>query len=418
MNINNILLVVVIFLSINFRRIDEITGLPGGSESMIFFGFNLFMLFYRIFFQQRLPNLRFENKLFLFWFLWIILIGPGDSPYIIRSYWSEIRNVLLALLTFINVSNYTNQSNIKLAFRGFILSSCFLGFLVLTSSDGYSLTSDSRLADNALGLNTNELGYYISLSVVLIFIYKNVFSNIKKYSIVLFLVFVTMLVASRKAILSQSAFLVSLYTLKLFSNRNNYIKNFVAAVLLSSILYLAGTFVLQNSYMGERLQRTTSIDEFNENEYQRAEHYQNFLPYLKEAPFTGIGILETLNRSTYKKGSHSEYISIINETGIVGGLLYFGVYFYLLYLLFSRSKNKQLGDKYLKPKIIAAIVFILLYSIGRWNYTTSAHFVFIAIVYAYFRVFSVNPSLVSNRQKNKPRFHEFKDHRKANLASL
>lgn len=418
MNIRNLLLVFLIFLSINFRRIDELTGLPGGSESIIFFGYNLFMLFYRLFFQSRLPKLWFENKLFLFWFLWVILIGPGDSPYIVRDYWSEIRNVLLALVTFVNISNYINKSNLKLAVRAFIISTCFLSLLILASSGTLSISSESRLADNDLGLNTNELAYYITLSISFFFIYNNVFSKRNTLFIMPFLIFITLLVASRKAVLSQVAFFVTLYALKLLSNRRNFVKNLFKVVLMASVLFFVGTFVLRNSYIGERLQRTTSVDEFNENEYQRAEHYQNFIPYLKEAPFTGIGLLETLNRSTYMKGSHSEYISIINETGIIGGLLYFGVYLYLLYILFKRSKNRELKDKYLKAKIIAAIVFLLLYSIGRWNYTTSAHFAYMAILFTYFRVFSGSFSIINKKEKIKRKSYEFEKSNKVIIAPL
>ncbi len=392
-NKKNLFLVILIFLSINFRRIDELTGLPGGSESIIYFGFNLLLLFNLMFFKRRLPRLKFENKLFLFWLIWVILVSNfNDSVYVVKDFWAEVRNIILALLTFVNVSYYIDKSNLKLAIRTFIISTFFLSFIILVNSGSHSFTSESRL-ENSYGLNPNELAYYVSLAFSLLFIYKNVYS--KKYILVFiaFFFFLTIILASRKAILSQVAFVSLLYTLNIFSNKKSRIKNFIALISFITIIVVLGSYILANSFMGERLQRTKSIEEFSENEYQRVEHYQNFIPYLKEAPLTGIGLLETLNRSTYKKGSHSEYISIINETGIIGGLLYFGIYFYLFHLVSSSSRNQKPEDKYLKSKIIAAIIFLLLFSIGRWNYTTSAHFSYLAILYAYCRSFSGKPTI-------------------------
>ena len=254
----------LIFFAINFRRIDELTGLPGGSESILYFGFNIFLLLTRSF---KLGKNK-EILLYFLWFIWVIIACHApDANYVVKSFWSEVRNMLLVLVTFINITGLINSANYKIFAKWFIISTIFLALLVILDSGSLSFTSEERLS-NDLGLNTNELGYYVTLSTTLLIVFSKEFKKLHFVSILVFFAFITIILASRKALVSQLLFILFIRFYMVVQSKKNRWKNILKIGFVCIVMLSISNFVMNRTFIGERLQRTQSIEDFRENEYQ------------------------------------------------------------------------------------------------------------------------------------------------------
>ncbi len=388
--VENIFLVLLIFSVINFRRYDELFGLSGGTESIIYFLLNIIILGYLLFTRAFKTGIKKHIIFFALWITWSIIISSFINNFKLSiDFWGEIRNAFLALITLLNLSYLIKAHNFKFALRLFIFSVLSLSIIVISNTGIISLTDDGRL-ENDLGLNTNHLAYFISLAVSLFVFTKKIFKKEITFVLIVFFVLITLILASRKAFIGQIIFFLSFYLFSVLVTRK--FNKVIILVVISALVFFTTEFVVKNSFLGERLMRTLSLEDFNTIEYQRAEHYQNFIPLLIEHPFVGVGLGNIINYSSYHKQSHSEYISIINETGIIGGFLYFGIYFIFINNLNRVYKKKKQLNWKLIPIGYASLIMLLLFSFGRWNYSSPVHFAYLALLFSLVEYYDKNTS--------------------------
>jgi len=111
----------------------------------------------------------------------------------------------------------------------------------------------------------------------------------------------------------------------------------------------------------------------------RGFHYVQGVAAFKEHPIIGVG-LDNINRYFGTRlASHSEYVSMFAETGVVGFLLYFTGIFLLLKKLIN-IRNASFGiDKQQILILVFAFITILLIAFGRWNYDDGVYWIFVGL---------------------------------------
>jgi O-antigen ligase len=100
---------------------------------------------------------------------------------------------------------------------------------------------------------------------------------------------------------------------------------------------------------------------------------------IRKHPVLGVGLGQFRTLSSSGLYSHSDYIEVAANTGIIGFALYFSIYV-VLWLRLNRIKRKT-DDPHLLYIIgffKAAIITILLVAFGRPNITSKLTWIFMA----------------------------------------
>jgi len=179
--------------------------------------------------------------------------------------------------------------------------------------------------------------------------------NFKRFHLIprlllLFLVLSTIyLMGSRGANLTLFFIIVTLTSLSLFKN-SFFKKKFALGVFITFFISIGlNTLQFKDSNGLNYLQRTTTFSDQSSNE--RLRFYKNALETIKENPIQGIGIgnwkIASIkfigpDMDTYRVPYHvhNDFLEVTAELGLVGFILFYGIYIFLIigYFKFFRSK--------------------------------------------------------------------------------
>jgi O-antigen ligase len=333
--------------------------------------------------QRRWPHfLRAEVLLFGAWLAWALMTGDFSSETGYKDVDGVYRNAALAGMTLLSTAMLTAEAG---SFR-YVAVGCVGAGLVLlgTSMVVESVAYVGSKAEYRLGSdlgNANEWGYAFLLALIGSLVLSADRSLRWFWRVVALFVACALLVGivvtgSRKAFLGAIAMAVFVYTL--FRNRRGLaVRSIVVMFAGLALLYGVFNVVLESTFLGERLRETRSLDQLATVEHERLGNYYQLVSAMTEQPFTGVGLGHWQRISWTGKTSHSEYVSVLGETGLVGGILYFGLYAVLVRrLTIAFIKRESGGDirNSTVPLLLAALVVLLLLAFGRWNFTNSFHY--------------------------------------------
>jgi len=195
---------------------------------------------------------------------------------------------------------------------------------------------------------------------------------------------IIVLSASRKIFVGELFFILISFWMIMRRRTNINVKSLIATVFGLSAIFVSVYFIYNDTFLGERLniafegeQQAVYLDERLTG---RGIYYVEAIEMFGRNPIRGIGLNNFRNHFFLNEDpSHSEYISIIVETGLIGAILYFGAYFLVLRRL--RWLKRRAVDEEIRNKavfFIVAIITILLIGIGKWNYDSYATYIFVA----------------------------------------
>ena len=265
---------------------------------------------------------------------------------------------------FNNKRSYISSAIIVLV--GFLfLETCYI-LKIFIENYSFELPPD-RLRDfEGLAYNqniaSNSILVKIPLALFLFFKTKGKINKILLLVIIAISVFDILIIGSRSAIFGIYLLLLSLITLFLFSRKFNLVE-INKKILLKPILIILSVFILQNVlYINSKanlqaLDRTTQL--FDASTNYRLNLWESSLEMIKDNPLLGIGIgnwkiisikyaKNYITEYTVPIHAHNDFIHLMAETGILGGLFYtlfFVSPFYFLkknYSIFS-SREKILS---------------------------------------------------------------------------
>lgn len=231
---------------------------------------------------------------------------------------------------------------IKTILSGSIYSSIILCLWIFINEWDMILLFTERIGWSASGSNPNIVGLILG-----IFSYITLFEIIaekkRKYIIILFFQYIFMfLTGSKKALISIILGLILLPLLE----KKKHLGTFLAVMSVLSIL-LYGIFNVEIMYnlIGHRVERTFSFltqNNMQDNSTSLRIFYTSLgWNYWLQSPLFGHGFFAfnyKLGIGTY---THNNYIEILVSHGLLGLLVYYSMYIYLLVKTYSlRSKEK------------------------------------------------------------------------------
>mgnify|MGYP001100879340 FL=1 len=146
-----------------------------------------------------------------------------------------------------------------------------------------------------------------------------------------------------------SLFIITLFSL-LFYFRFYYKKSFYLIISLFFSYFLHLTFLGQSISNNDFLTEASSIKLSAESSSHRFLLWDNALNYILNNPFIGCGIGNwKIESAPYWKThlsdfivpyhAHNDFLELSTETGIIGGMVYFFLFIYILYKSFKHSLN-------------------------------------------------------------------------------
>lgn len=262
---------------------------------------------------------------------------------------------------------------------------CFLGFFFM----GRAHSED----DSSLTLG-NGLAIYGSLLVFLLIAARNeeAMSGFGFITLVVLVLLMIISTATRKAF-GVAAILIAFYGLSLVSLKP---KNIIFVVVLAIGAYVGVEYVMDNTYLGERLSNTSeqaesrinyaSDSKFLQFVGDRAPHYVLGWEIFKQHPVTGIGLNNFIHVSGYTERLHTEYMVQFTENGLIGFIL-----FVLYNFWYIKNLNRLRRASENKSKAIIGlgwIVALLFLEVTAWTYDMNAAFICSGVVASY--VYSYN----------------------------
>jgi O-antigen ligase len=248
----------------------------------------------------------------------------------------------------------------------------------------------------SFGLGANEFAYYLLFVIFVLFYFWDSSSTfLSRLAIIVMAIFPVAGIIyshSRKSFLGIFAFILLWYFFCHFKRqKRNQITVFITLVLILSSVYFSVDYVLSHTYLGGRFLSTFEIG----SDQMRLQMYEDGFRMIEKNPLLGVGLNQFRLLSVSKKYSHSDYIEVAANTGIIGFILYFSFYV-IIWVRISRLK-KMIDD----PRILhilgflkAAIITILLIGFGRPNINSKLTWIFLAGVAGY--TWSMEKKIQSN----------------------
>lgn len=272
--------------------------------------------------------------------IWIAYLGRSIVMLYVFSYLFRSKNCDYACKAFITTTAIVN-----------------LHFLLSFGISGM-LAARAETLELGQGWNANALGMQSVVSCF--FILSQINSHNKtplyKYIILPFLVFFILLTGSKTCfLLLFGSTLLSLY----MSSNKRMLMLPIVALLVGIIIYLVFNVPFLYEVMGERLETmingflTYDIDSTTSSEGSASDNirlamlFKGWLWFLEKPILgNGIGNFQTLfgeinnGKEFY---AHNNYIELLVDTGIIGALLYYWIYIYVIRKSFIRGSRYDLA---------------------------------------------------------------------------
>ncbi|MBN1464493.1 O-antigen ligase family protein [candidate division KSB1 bacterium] len=362
-----------------------VSYVEGLSKIMVAYGFVIcfFYLMHILYHKKRL-HVQTEIALYFCWLMWALLGVTTAIDYALFS-----QGVLTALqigIMLLVVASITVMNDaLSVVFVALLIGGAIMAISAVLSGE-LQLASDIDSAVRAGGLTGNANNFAYNL-LFIIFTVFYLFRQKPRFCIRLALIVIAALAllgiifsGSRKGFLGVLVFL----SLWFFYCKARYISKkplhtLILLMALSTTLYTGATLVMNRTYLGQRLDAMRS-----KGSPVRVQLYKEGFDLIKAHPVIGVGLNNYIVHSSYKLYSHSDYIEVAANTGIIGFLLYFMVYAVLwrrLRRVASRTTDARI--LYFIGLTKACIVTILLLAFGRPNIASKVTWIFLAGIIGY-----------------------------------
>ncbi|MCX6083313.1 MAG: hypothetical protein NTW32_27615 [Chloroflexi bacterium] len=318
-------------------------------------------------------------SLFSVWYFAFGILGLISSSFaIIDSYaFRAFYDILIAwIVTFAFIQFARSLSIIKLIFSFFSYAGTILIILLL-------ITGDINSGNERLGYknfnNPNTLGLYLMISLFCI-LWLLIYGNRKLFLINIIiasgLLYVTALSGGRKYFASPGLFLFILLVLR--SAKGKKI-TFILNIIIFILIILLVIFTIMNipvlyNLIGSRFESYISflygdIAHADGSAIIRSKMIQmGWESYFPGKPFFGYGLdnFRVLFSGIYRDlYAHNNYVEILVDLGLIGLILYYSFYCYLLIVLL-RMDNDSTG---IRNFFIAFLLTLLVFEWGAVTYS-------------------------------------------------
>ena len=281
--------------------------------------------------------------------------------------------IVIFFFVFVNLFLLIKRNKILIKYIPYLISAILFIELFLVYErffsryTGETYTRDMGLRAFSGNINIAAFNFLMKFPFLL-----NVLSRIKKYqllkiSILSAFIFCLFLLGSRGANLFFFFMILLIVLSFVFFKQKTFIgkKDFIIIFLSLVIGILLNSFVFQENKSLNVVQRSTNLD--TSSTQQRIRFYKAALNSILENPIIGVGLGNwKIHATEYDKPFmkdytvpyhvHNDFLEIFAEIGIIGFILYYGIFLWIFILLFKKIKTKNhKEDKNFNLLIIASL---------------------------------------------------------------
>jgi O-antigen ligase/tetratricopeptide (TPR) repeat protein len=290
----------------------------------------------------------------------------------------ETSRVIIYLFTMVNIYLLVNKNKKLLKYIPFVISSILIIEMIMVLDIFYKLYDAQNFSrTNSLrafsgNINITAFNFLLKFPFLIIAVFKIRIHSVFKILILATFTFCLLLIGSRGANLTLGLIIVIGIVASFILKEKNFILKRQLPILLISLIFggVINYFTFQNSQGINVISRTTSFDDSSTQ--QRLRFYKAALTSIIESPITGVGIGNWKIYSTkYDKPfmsdysvpyhAHNDFLEITAELGIIGFILFFGIFFYISYLIFNSIKSKEYLTNDLFYIITACCISLIVY---------------------------------------------------------
>ena len=336
----------------------------------------------------------FCNSIAIFYFLFFIwaaisyfyAINPTESLVNIPRHANTLFMMLYLYLFLYQLPNkYYLVAWVLFIILGIEVYSVLSQALEMYQSTG-SIDS-GKLKGVTANRNVTAFSIVIKLPFILL-----ILENVKKRSIKLlvfllsfFSIFSITIIASRASFIAIGLValgytLIQCYNYFYFKKNTLYKVGYIVFPIVLSLFFNQFIFANKNSSANVISRAATiKVDGSDNSINQRLRYYEDVLAHIKKSPFLGVGIGNWKIKSIdYDKNdikgyivpyhAHSDFIQLGAELGVIGFLLYLGIFISAIFLVYKLIKSRTLAEK---EKVY---VFMLLIALGGYTIDANLNF--------------------------------------------
>ncbi len=387
-----------------------LSNIPGASIATVLYGIMLSFLFALYFLFHKL-EVQPESIIFMSWVIWSAAGSANavDQGLFLQGFITAMQIAVMIFVTSGITAQRMNMSSIMLAIiTGAVLVAASV---LLTGQIGHLQDSQEGVRVSGMLGNANDFAYHLLFAVMACFyILRNKRSAWWRIPIlgVLGVLAICIVYSGSRRVFATAViffFLVWLFC-KEKKLSDKPLKLYAIVVLLLFAVCYSASYVMSRTYLGERL---TQMD--NSGNQRRIELYKEGMQMISKHPVTGVGLKNFTRLSSSGLYSHSDYVEVAADTGLVGFVIYFSVY-PVLWLRLRRIKRliNHPDILFAVGFLKAAILTILLNGFGRGNTNSKLTWIFLACATGYswsverkiLRLKKDRPASVRNREAGLP----------------
>ena len=333
--------------------------------------------------MKQFIKLSFKSILGIYALLSIYIIINAlikDTPAVWGTPFVIIRNVIspvLLMYLIIGMAQYSLDKTLRVVIVAMYIFSLLCGL--------NDVAQEERLGTD-INANTIALNAMFCIWGIVFYHIRSRISLIWTILLSIYPAYLIFQTGSRTALAVGMLVIIANAIVNTKPRSSSYIKLIIGGI----IVYAAYSYVIENTYIGERLAGTTTqtegttretgtlLDVFGDRGYQ----YYVSWPYFLDNFWTGIGLRKWIAHSPTGHVFHSEYLVQYCENGIIAFVIYM-LFFYKMIIGLIKSKKFYVSYKNNINFILVAIAGIMVINLFYWSFNQYQFFVFYGLALAF-----------------------------------
>lgn len=324
-------------------------------------------------------NIRVSAEFFLYlaWIIW------GLTGFAVSRYPKVVTGTILTLsqiliMTFIVMGATYHRRALTLNLLAVLAGVFIVGFHSFVTGE-YSKPEDPGGRVAGIALNANAFGFLMVMgTIVLMYLWMIPHRHPWLWHIVLMVAMAlaaagTILSGSRAAILSMVVLYLCwgffCYRADMF-RRPKVLGAVVVAVLVCmamfSSLYVGS---LAEKRFGSAVKFMQAGGSGDGSVGTRWQMYKDGWEIIQKNPIAGVGLENFIFNASQRYVAHSEYLEVISDTGIVGGIIYFSIFVVLWIRAGKIAKYTRDITQFRIARLVRAVLIVIMISnFSRWYF--------------------------------------------------
>jgi O-antigen ligase len=321
---------------------------------------------------KNIYNTKFNNVFFIFFSMYLIYISIQlifSIPYVGKI--NSILGILICYLFSIQISYKFNYKTYIKSYIYIVFILTILSWLIFLFNSSYTLNPEEFFRFKGVFLHSQRFSMVLSIAIIFLLVSSGLFNNYFKFFILFVLIFTLFTTKTRANI----SFVFLIFLINFLETNKKYIFGF----LILSIAILIGYFVFDFSFLNIYQRGEGEVADLSGRKNLWVQVWDNIPNHLffghgfgffKTAPFTVF--------SWIPYQAHNMWLMLLYETGIIGTIIF---HLFFIYSFFIAIKFKR---RFKFSYLFYFLIFVFLSSLTGvliGGLVTPFYFIFLIITF-------------------------------------